>query len=35
MTKILDMVPDLVNKFTAKKEDEQVSDDEAVEAAFQ
>ncbi len=34
MTKILDMVPDLVNKFTAKKEDEQVSDDEAVKAAF-
>ena len=35
MTKILDMVPDLVNKFTAKKEDEQVSDDEAVKAAFE
>ncbi|MDO5573351.1 MAG: GerW family sporulation protein [bacterium] len=34
MTKILDMVPDLVNKFTAKKEDEQVSDEDAVKAAF-
>ena len=34
MTKILDMVPDLVNKFTAKKEDEEVSDEDAVKAAF-
>ena len=34
MTKILDMVPDLVNKFTTKKEDEQVSDEDAVSAAF-
>lgn len=34
MTKILDMVPDLVNKFTSKKEDEQVSDEDAVKAVF-
>ncbi len=35
MTKILDMVPDLVNKFATKKDTEQVSDDEAVKAAFE
>lgn len=34
MTKILDMVPDLVNKFTAKKEDS-ISDEDAVGAAFE
>ncbi|HKM20437.1 MAG TPA: GerW family sporulation protein [Lachnospiraceae bacterium] len=35
MTKILDMVPDLVNKFAAKKEDVTVTDDKAVEVAFE
>ena len=34
MTKILDMVPDLVNKFTSKKEEPEVSDDAAVKMAF-
>lgn len=33
MTKILDMVPDLVDRFTSKKEDT-VPDDEAVDIAF-
>lgn len=33
MTKILDMVPDIVNKFASKKE-EMVSDEEAVTTAF-
>ncbi len=33
MTKILDMVPDLVNKFVSKKE-EKISDEEVVDAAF-
>lgn len=33
MTKILDMVPDLIEKITASKED-MISDDEAVEVAF-
>ncbi|HOO27299.1 MAG TPA: GerW family sporulation protein [Lachnospiraceae bacterium] len=33
MTKILDMIPDFVNKFASKKE-EKVSDDDAVNAAF-
>ncbi len=33
VTKLLDMIPDLVNKFTAKKE-EMPSDSDAVNAAF-
>ena len=33
VTKILDMVPDLVDKFTKKKEDE-VSDEDAASIAF-
>ncbi len=33
MTKILDMVPDLIDKIAASKED-MISDDEAVEVAF-
>ena len=33
-TKIIDMIPDLVDKFTAPKEDIPVSDDEAVDMAF-
>ncbi len=34
MTKVLDMIPDLVDKFTAKKEESEVSDKEAVDVAF-
>lgn len=34
VTKILDMVPDLVNKFAPKKKASDVSDEEAVEKAF-
>ena len=34
VTKILDMVPDLVNKFAPKKKAQAVSDEEAVEKAF-
>lgn len=34
MTKVLDMIPDLVDKFTAKKDDSAVSDKEAVDVAF-
>ena len=34
LSKIIDMVPDLVDKFTAPKEDIPVSDEEAVDAAF-
>ena len=33
MTKILDMIPDLVDKFTAKKDDV-IADEEAVDIAF-
>lgn len=33
MTKILDMIPDLVERFTSKKDNE-ISDDAAVEIAF-
>lgn len=33
MTKILDMIPDLIEKFTSKKDGE-ISDDDAVEIAF-
>lgn len=33
MTKILDMVPDIVDKFTAKK-DEEIKEEEIVEIAF-
>jgi len=33
MTKVLDMIPDIVDKFTAPKE-EMIDDDAAVEAAF-
>ena len=35
MTKILDMVPDLVNKFTSKGNDGEMSDDEIRDAAFE
>lgn len=34
VTKIIDLIPDLVDKFTASKEDIPVSDDEAVDLAF-
>lgn len=34
VTKIIDMIPDLVDKFTGPKEDIPVSDDEAVDIAF-
>ncbi len=34
VTKIIDLIPDLVDKFTAPKEDIPVSDDEAVDLAF-
>ena len=34
VTKVLDMIPDLVDKFTAKKDDGAVSDKEAVDVAF-
>ena len=34
MTKILDMVPDLVNKFAGKGKDGEMSDDEIKDAAF-
>jgi uncharacterized spore protein YtfJ len=34
VTKILDMIPDLVDKFTQPKEPETMSDDEAVDIAF-
>ncbi|MGN0132955.1 MAG: GerW family sporulation protein [Lachnospiraceae bacterium] len=34
VTKIIDMIPDLVDKFTTPKEDMQVSDDEAIDIAF-
>lgn len=33
MTKILDLIPDLVDRFTTKK-DEQIQDEDAVEIAF-
>ena len=35
MTKILDMVPDLVNKFAGKGQDVELSDDEITEKAFE
>lgn len=35
MTKILDMVPDLVNKFVSKNDEQKVSDEEAVKMAFE
>ncbi len=34
MTKILDMVPDLVNKFTSKGNEDSLSDEDAVNKAF-
>ncbi|HCM91098.1 MAG TPA: sporulation protein [Lachnospiraceae bacterium] len=34
MTKILDMVPDLVNKFAGKENDNELSDTEIKDAAF-
>lgn len=34
VTKVLDMIPDLVDKFTSKKEESGVSDKEAVDVAF-
>ncbi len=34
MTKILDMVPEFVDKFTRKKEKETISDQDAAKAAF-
>ncbi len=34
LTKILDMIPDLVDKFTKPKEEEIIKDDEAVDIAF-
>ncbi|MBR5406484.1 MAG: GerW family sporulation protein [Lachnospiraceae bacterium] len=34
VTKILDMVPDLVNKFTSGNKDDSLTDDEVKEAAF-
>ncbi len=35
MTKILDMVPDLVNKFTSKGNDNELTDEEIRDAAFE
>lgn len=34
VTKILDMIPDLVDKFTQPKEPDDISDDEVVDIAF-
>lgn len=34
MTKLLDMLPDLVDKFTEKKSSKDISDEEAVDIAF-
>lgn len=34
VTKVLDMIPDLVEKFTKPKEKDDMSDDEAVDIAF-
>lgn len=34
MTKILDMIPDIVDRFTSKKETMDVTDDQAVDHAF-
>ena len=34
VTKLIDMIPDLVDKFTTPKEEMPVSDDEAVDIAF-
>lgn len=34
VTKVLDMVPDIVEKFTKPKEKDEVSDEEAVDIAF-
>lgn len=34
MTKVLDLIPDLVDKFTTKKDGSTVSDKEAVDVAF-
>ena len=34
ITKLIDMIPDLVDKFTTPKEEMPVSDDEAVDIAF-
>ena len=34
MTKILDMIPDIVDKFTKPKEKEEMSDAEVVDIAF-
>ena len=34
VTKILDMIPDLVDKFTKPKEEEEMSDSEVVDIAF-
>ena len=34
LTKILDMIPDLVDKFTKPKEEEIIPDDEAIDIAF-
>ncbi len=34
MTKILDMVPDLVNKFASKDNDKSISDEDVVNKAF-
>ena len=34
VAKILDMVPDLVERFTSKKDDSMISDEEAKEIAF-
>ena len=34
VTKVLDMIPDIVDKFTKPKENTDVSDDEAIDIAF-
>lgn len=34
VTKILDMVPDIIDRFTNKKDDDMISDEEAKAAAF-
>lgn len=34
VTKIIDMIPDLVDRFTTKKEESDVADDDAIDIAF-
>lgn len=34
ITKVIDMIPDIVDKFTAPKDDDMIADDDAVDIAF-